>query len=375
MTKTSSASAAHNNGSTTTPTRSQSPPATPTEQHHPNRLSQPRDDPPRNDLFHANDYSSLLDEQPTSPSPHVSIDTLPFSSYPTEIAEAAKSLCEPLLITEEPNIQPMEADPLAEPESCTLDLSNILSNASLDLTTDDNLHHVNMRPPPPSPYVTPVPVPAANAVHSPVRRTHTPAQHSITAAVAAAATAAAEMYLLNTGPHANASHAKASMVDVGRVVDPGGVAAAATAAAEVEMSSLSSQALDSRVQQRVPLLRHVSEPILPLRAAAQQHVFDEAMRRLDMDLVKHRVKDEIHVVGGQQHFGTTHGQNNVLASGHEYANFELGRRLAGHDIERQREELAAFASLRPLQFDQTLSSSQAFESSIDFSAHHGADDH
>eukprot|EP00178_Gracilaria_changii_P006810 TRINITY_DN2214_c0_g1_i1.p1 TRINITY_DN2214_c0_g1~~TRINITY_DN2214_c0_g1_i1.p1 ORF type:complete len:571 (+),score=75.20 TRINITY_DN2214_c0_g1_i1:176-1888(+) len=353
---TSSAVATQDHVDSTAPT--QSPLTAPTEQTQPVLTFQPACDPPRNHLFHTDEYTPYFESHPTNSNVHMSVDTYPFSSLPTEIADAAKSLCEPLLITEEPNIQPLEMDPLAEPDSSTLDLSNVLSCASIDPSTDDNLPHVNLRPPSPAH--------AINSLHSSLRRNQT--QFSITATAAAAATAAAEMYLLSTASHVTASKAQvtASLKEISRAIDPVGLTTAATAAAEsaaaaAEMSSLSSRSPASEMQHRSRLSRHVSEPALPLRAAAQQHVFDEAMRRLDIDLVKHRKREDGQFANGKLQFGAADGPNQAMPSAHDYTNHELGRSHAIEYPDTQREAFSPFGSLPLSQFDQNQSSCLEFE--------------
>ncbi|CAN8076470.1 unnamed protein product [Agarophyton chilense] len=349
------------------------------QQPEPMHITRPENEPPGSHLFHTDNYNPFFDSRATPSKVHSTVNTFPFSSPPTEIAEAAKSLCEPLLITGEPSIHPLEPDPLAELDSCPLDLGNVMPCTSLDPSTDDSEHHVNLRTPPSSPYRPPNSAPSDHAVVNssvshPVGRNDNPNQSCKTAAVAAAVTAAAEMFLLNNAPHETASKEKErSLIEASRVVDAGGLAAAATAAAEsaaaaVEMSILTSHPSSSEAEPRVRLPRHASEPVLPLRMAAQQHVFDEAMRRLDIDLVNHRIKDDMHVSNGKQLFGACDGTNHVLASIHDYISNEFGRRDVLDDSNIQKEEFTSFTSLPLSHFDQSHLSSFAFESEVEFCA-------
>ncbi|PXF49097.1 B-box zinc finger protein 19 [Gracilariopsis chorda] len=322
--------------------------------------SQPSDQPSRNPLFHAEDYSPFFDSHPTHSDLQLTIANPNFVPLPTEIADAAKSLCDPLIISGEPPMQPLGRDPLAEPDPNSIDLSKVVTCPSLDPDPEDCVLEEQLKPP----TTTPLPTKAPSKLlktepHSSVDYIHGTPQPSITV-MAAAATAAAERYLLETTSPASSSCERLSnpAIECGRGLDPGGVAEAATAAAESAAAAVDIGSVPARrsiVSGRhhfARLPRHASEPILPLRAAAQKHVFDEAMRRLDIAARKPRLKDEVFIPNTRR-TAVVNRPNDAGAPVQELNAHEYGRRDVLMDLETPKEEFLVFDPLDLSQYDQS----------------------
>lgn len=341
-----------------------------------NQRSQLLEQTSRNPLFHTEDYSPFFDSHHVPSDMPATLTNPNFVPLPREIADAAKSLCDPLIISAESPELSLERDPLAEPDSSSIDLDNVVTCPSLDPSPEEYVLEQLKT----STTIAPLSAKPSSKVLSTepplsIRQSFGTPQSSITV-VAAAATAAAERYLLKTTSHASSSCEQVSnpAVECEQALDPGGVAEAATAAAEsaaaaVDIGPMPTNRLMACDRHHPPRLpRNASEPILPLRAAAEKHVADEALRRLDI-AIKPRLKDEMFTQNARQS-AAMYGPNDAGATVQEMNDHEYGRRDVLMDPEIQKEGFLVFDALDMSQYDQSdprLSefSAGGFETHID----------
>lgn len=372
------------------------------------------------DIVDSPEYPSFLFPSGASVDHRASNLVTPYAAFPSNVSARSPPFIDPLLV--DPNVQLRQnprRDTITDAPVLSQGFSNIVTYGSIDLSGDTALEGLN-KSESPSGGSSRQRTPDFDALsHGPSSLAHRtapgPSQPTVAALAAAAAAAAGEMYLLNSvssGSGSSTGRLTPPLNDVNRVSDPAGVAeaatAAATAAAEsasaaagvvdgVDLSAVGVQqpvlpsrpshnAMDvvipdtspsqtGRPQKPQRTVKWLSEPGIVLSTGmvrgaqslhTQRHVFEDAMKKLDMDggnrgmkngaKRENRLNRPVQDVSANRSVGTS---DLLSALGVSEDMFRRGPDAMG-DLDMPRDEFGMFDSIDLSQFDQTGPTANAF---------------